>query len=123
MENKYKLVAAFETNKSSEIIVEKYGKRQHYDVRLFLEGDLTDILSVTYVLHESYYDPIRTSRNRSKKFEIDVTSYGDYMVIVKIALKNREVVISETLGNALRNHYLHNNDPVIERAIANIKAN
>jgi transcription initiation factor IIF auxiliary subunit len=77
-------------------IISKY---KHYRVRIFLEADddeaqrrFQEIVSVTYELHPTFPDRFQTSVDLSKKFEIQIWTWGWFRVKAKVQLKDSAVV-------------------------------
>jgi hypothetical protein len=101
--------------------VERNGIK-HYFLRLGVEDLPEDAYAVTYKLDESYYDPIRESRERADSFAEELTSYGDYVVQAKVRSKQGVEPIAENLSRALEIGHAGNRTPEIEAALEEIKA-
>ncbi len=81
---------------------------------VWIEGadqDLDQIKEVTYRLHWSFPDPLRTIRNRATKFKLDSKGWGIFEIPVKVVLHNGEIIklrpfriaASDPLAAVLRN--------------------
>jgi hypothetical protein len=102
--------------------VEKNGVK-HYVLRLGVEDSPDDAYAVTYKLDESYYDPIRESRERAANFVEELTSYGDYVVQAKVRSRQGVEPIAANLSSALEIGHSGNRTPEIQAALDEIKAN
>ena len=60
------------------------GGRVHYWVRLTVRDAPADVARVTYRLHETFSEPVRSTDDREAGFAIDLTSYGDFTVVVTL---------------------------------------
>jgi hypothetical protein len=67
---------------------------RHYDIRVttdsYYEGALERIDRVEYFLHEAYPEPIRLRRNREEKFLLKELANGEYVLLAKVYLKDRQ---------------------------------
>jgi hypothetical protein len=98
------------------------GDRTHYKIRLFVNDAPDDTYAVTYQLHESYYDPVRETRDRSNGFEEEITSYGDYTIQARLRTKKNVETLADSLGGALtRHHSPPSSNSAIENALRNIR--
>ena len=81
-----------------------------------------DTYAVTYLLHPTYYDPVRESRDRSEGFAEDLTSYGDFTVHAKIRSREGVMTVSAPLSTALETGYGAQLTPAIAAALDDIRA-
>ena len=95
------LVAEFITDDKGEPEFHPGSSYMHYKIRLKVKGAPKDAYAVTYGLHETYYEPVRESRDRSEDFPEDITSYGDYAVRATIRSKQGVQTIATDLSQAL----------------------
>jgi hypothetical protein len=95
--------ATFELDERGQPLLVQRDNLNHYRIRLQVEGAPEDTYAVTYVLHETYYAPVRESRDRAHEFAEELTSYGNYTVQAKIRTKNEcPLVVTSSLSEALR---------------------
>lgn len=67
------------------------GGREHYNLRIYLDGDdreLDKIEKVEYELHPSFPTPRQGSSDRDDNFAIEIWTWGTFDIKVKIQLKN-----------------------------------
>lgn len=66
----------------------------HYDIRVIVDsyyrGALDRIDCVEYILHRAYPNPIQYRRNREDKFLLKELANGEYVLMAKVFLKDRE---------------------------------
>ena len=95
----------------------------HYAIRLSIDEPPPDSYAVTYELDDSYYDPIRESRNQSGGFPEEITSYGDYPIVAKIRTRHATTTIKRSLAEALDES--HHGDPGedVKKALSDIRKN
>lgn len=93
----------------------------HYEIQLRVDDPPPDAYAVTYELHDSYYDPIRESRGKSRGFAEDITSYGDFVVQARVRAKARTIATAALLSEALRRGHAGAMSESIERAILEIE--
>jgi len=96
---------------------------KNYRIRLQIEGAPDDTYAVTYVLHETYYEPVRESRDYYTGFPEDLTSYGDYNVQAKIRTKSGILTVASLLSEALKAGHKGEMTPDIETALKDIGEN
>jgi hypothetical protein len=96
---------------------------KHYRIRLHVENVPDDTYAVTYLLHETYYEPVRESRDRNAQFAEDLTSYGDFTVQARVRSKEGVATIATPLSAALEAGHGANLPPEIMSAISDIRAN
>ena len=116
--------AEFETDAKGRLVAPKQsGGRKHYGIRFSVDGAPEDAFAVIYLLHETYYDPVREVRT-APEFAEGTTSYGDYIVRADINRSNGSTeVASAWLSDALKERYRDTSDPRIKQAIADIENN
>jgi hypothetical protein len=109
------LVAMFELDDKGRPKFEKRNGLKHYWIKLKVDGAPDDTYAVTYKLHESYYDPLRESRDRQNSFQHQLTSFGDYVVQAKIRAPQGIGSVAEPLKTALkRGHASNLSSPVVD---------
>lgn len=93
MENRYQLKAVL----SSEFRPVKYRIRgkEHYQVFLSIESkefdvNLEKVAFVEYELHNSFKEKFRISKERGNNFEIEIRTWGTFIVKTTVNLKNGE---------------------------------
>lgn len=72
---------------------QKYEGEQWWKWSLWIEGsdeDLDRIKSVTYTLHPTFPEPIRTVTDRASKFQLRCSGWGIFKIPVEVRLKNGE---------------------------------
>ena len=94
MNNKYELKAV----RDSQFRPVKYriGGKNHYQIIFSIKSNefdknLEKVLSVDYILHKSFKNRIRTSRDKENNFQVVIKTYGTFIVKVRVYLENREV--------------------------------
>jgi hypothetical protein len=111
------LIAKFELDESGQPARLRSGNTTHYKIRLGVESPPDDTYAVTYRLHDSYYDPIRESRDKGASFEEKLTSYGDYQVRADVRTLSRVESLAGNLSEALRKGHQGDSNPAIIHAI------
>jgi transcription initiation factor IIF auxiliary subunit len=74
---------------------QKYEGDQWWRWSLWIEGsdeDLDAIASVTYTLHPTFPDPIRTVTDRASKFQLRCSGWGIFLIPVEVRLKNGQTI-------------------------------
>jgi transcription initiation factor IIF auxiliary subunit len=83
-----------------QAIKDRYGKikywipnggREHYNVRIWIEGltsEIDSIEKVTYLLHPSFKNNYRTTGNRDDKFSITIWTWGYFPIEVTLFYKD-----------------------------------
>ncbi len=97
-------------------------KFNHYKVRLYLETQNPEVQSVTYRLDPTYYDPVRESTDVDGKFNVELTTYGDYPVTVDAQIGGEIVRKVVPLFKLLQEEYGASASPEIKSALEEIKA-
>lgn len=67
------------------------GNREHYNIRIWLGGpeeNLDQVEDVVYVLHPTFRNRTRRAKDRSKKFEISIWTWGMFVIETSIHFKN-----------------------------------
>jgi transcription initiation factor IIF auxiliary subunit len=74
---------------------QKYEGDQWWRWSLWIEGadeDLDQIESVTYTLHPTFPEPIRTVTDRASKFQLRCSGWGIFLIPVRVRLKNGKTI-------------------------------
>ena len=74
---------------------QKYERENWWRWSLWIEGaaeDLDQIQSVTYSLHPTFPEPIRTVTDRASKFQLRCSGWGIFRIPVKVRLKNGKTI-------------------------------
>ena len=74
---------------------QKYEGDQWWRWSLWIEGsaeDLDRIESVTYTLHPTFPEPIRTVRDRASKFQLRCSGWGIFRIPVRVRLQDGKMV-------------------------------
>lgn len=74
---------------------QKYEGDQWWKWSLWIEGpeeDLDEIQSVTYTLHPTFPEPIRTVTDRASKFQLRCSGWGIFLIPIEVRLKNAKAV-------------------------------
>jgi hypothetical protein len=101
--------------------IAQLGERlNHYQVRVFLETQNPDIERVTYKLDPTYYDPVRESVDRSRNYEVSLTTYGDYPVTVEVQVGSEIVRQTTPLLELLQETHRQSHSPRIQDALREI---
>ncbi len=96
---------------------------KNYRIRLYVVNTPADAYAVTYTLHETYYDPVRESRDRANEFPLEITSYGDFIVLALVRSKEGAMTVSALLSSALEAGYGPNLSAEIQEALRDIRSN
>ena len=80
---------------------EKYIGNDRWAWSVWLEGsseDLDNVEQVTYILHPTFHDPVRSVRDRSSCFRLETSGWGTFTLHAKIVHKDgRETVLDHDL--------------------------
>ncbi len=115
-----RLIARFETDERGAPSFLPGKNLRHYKIVLEVENPPPDAYAATFELDPTYYDPVRTiSPDHDGKFRLEMASYGDYPVTVKMRTKQGEVPLINTLSQALENAQ-QSGAPAITEAISYI---
>lgn len=74
---------------------QKYEGDNWWKWSLWIEGsneDLDRIDSVTYTLHPTFPEPIRTVTDRASKFQLRCSGWGVFLIPIKVRLKNSRTI-------------------------------
>jgi transcription initiation factor IIF auxiliary subunit len=74
---------------------QKYEGDNRWKWSLWIEGpdeDLDRIESVTYSLHPTFPEPIRTVTDRASKFQLRCSGWGIFRIPVEVRLKNGQTI-------------------------------
>lgn len=98
---------------------------KHYFIELRLHSPRAqEIDKVSYLLGETYYDPIRNSKDRDNDFCEEITSYGNYPIKVKVQIGSHLYVQESWLSELLEAGYAAGGaNEVIRQALRDIKGN
>jgi transcription initiation factor IIF auxiliary subunit len=66
------------------------------------DQELGSITSVTYTLHPTFRNPVRTVTNREQSFRLESEGWGVFTIYAKVDLENGE---TERLTHELELHY------------------
>lgn len=84
---------------------QKYEGDQWWKWSLWIEGsdeDLDQIASVTYRLHPTFPEPIRTVTDRASKFQLRCSGWGIFLIPVEVRMKNgRKIQLAHQLQFAV----------------------
>lgn len=116
-----KLVARFVLDEDGKPRIIEKDDRKHYWIDLHVADAPDDTYAVNYELDDSYYDPVRESREPNDGFVERLTSYGDYTVQAKLRTKNRVEVVATELSEALSRGHAGEVSPMIAKAIDDIR--
>jgi transcription initiation factor IIF auxiliary subunit len=67
------------------------GGREHYNVRIYISApaeELNSIEMVEYMLHPSFHNPRRTSKDRENGFAIEIWTWGMFETTVTIHFRD-----------------------------------
>lgn len=70
---------------------QKYEGDNWWKWSLWIEGsspDLDEIESVTYTLHPTFPEPVRTVTDRASKFQLRCSGWGVFLIPVHVRLKD-----------------------------------
>lgn len=97
-----------------------------YFIVLTLESPHAEkVQKVTYFLDAAtYWEPERVSKNRRNQFAEEITSYGDFLVRVEVAMEGARFAQKALLSDMLtEGHKLDGSNPAIQNAIVYIRSN
>lgn len=79
------------------------GELQYYRLRVYVDADepqvLNEIAEVTYYLHETFKEPVRTVSDRRTGFELQTIAWGEFNVAVLVQFKNGSTQILQRYLN------------------------
>ena len=97
--------------------------RKHYRINLKTKNAPQDTYAVTYLLDESYQDPVREVRDRDSHFQLQTTSFGDYKVSAQVRRPTGISVVTVGLADALLEKYGDSLEPAVQEALRDIREN
>lgn len=115
------LVAHFVLDQDGKPKMIKAGDTKHYWIQLGVAEAPDDAYAVTYRLHDSYYEPVRESREHEVGFRQELTSFGDYTVRADIRTRSRVEPLVTSLSEALERGHSGHRTPEIETALEEIR--
>lgn len=119
-----KIKAAFTLKKGEPVVAYEEGDTRHYSVKLSVEGAPDDTRSVTYRLHETFYDPIREVRRerqgKANDFEEEIETYGDFEILTTVRSSEGETRVRRGLTAALLETHGEDANEAIKKAIREI---
>ena len=78
-----------------------YAGSDRWEWSVWLDGpeeELDSIAHVTYVLHSTFHNPVRTIRDRSTNFRLDTSGWGTFIIHAKAKYKDgREEALQHEL--------------------------
>jgi transcription initiation factor IIF auxiliary subunit len=77
------------------IQTQKYEGNQWWNWSLWIQGsndDLDGIASVTYTLHPTFPEPIRTVTDRASRFQLRCAGWGVFTIPITVRLKNGKTI-------------------------------
>lgn len=73
-----------------------YAGDDYWDWSVWIESEdpkkLDKISSVTYQLHNTFYNPVRIIKDRKSKFRLDTSGWGTFTIYIVINLKDKSVI-------------------------------
>jgi transcription initiation factor IIF auxiliary subunit len=80
---------------------EKYLGNDRWEWSVWLDGtseDLDNVDHVTYILHPTFHEPVRSVKDRSDSFRLKTSGWGTFTLHAKVAHKNgQETVLNHVL--------------------------
>lgn len=117
------LTASFVLDANGKPKIQVSGRHKHYSIRLSVKNAPSDAYAVTYILHPTYYDPVREVRDKDSDFTEELTSYGDYEIQAKVRSSEYPLPLRRDLYDALAETYSKNLNPDILKALKDIQEN
>jgi hypothetical protein len=114
--------ATFTLDQEGRPVVVERGDLKHYQIKLRVENVPEDTYAVTYLLDESYYDPVREARDRDTGFAEDLMSYGDYTVQAKVRSREGVAAVAIPLSAALEAGHGKDSSAEIASALNDIRS-
>jgi hypothetical protein len=114
--------ATFQLDEKGQPVFVRQADLKHYRIRLHVENVPDDTYAVTYLLDESYHNPVREARDGEGGFSEDLTSYGDYTVQAKIRSREGILTVAAPLSAALEAGQAMDASPEIVSALQEIRA-
>ncbi len=96
-----------------------------YKINLILEppADAPKPQRVTFLLDETYYQPVRKANMQGGKFVEEITSYGDFGLTAKLQAGEYIAAQSAHLSELLKKSYGETSPNAIKEAIQRIEKN
>ena len=109
----------------AKLILDNEGKPEivgwrSYKIVLRVIGIPEDTFAVTYSFGETYYDPVRESRDKKSNFSVELASYGDFEIKAKVRAKSSSRLISRQLSNALQESHCSSDNYDIKEVLQKI---
>ena len=60
------------------------GGYEHFNIRVFVEGDIEDLQSVEYQLHPTFRNPDRVVEDPDRGFALDIWTWGEFDIRVTL---------------------------------------
>lgn len=119
------IVATFECDAEGRPLYEQDGDTRHYRIKLRIANPWGDVVSVTYRLDRSYWQPLRYKKNPKNGFEEAITSFGDYEVRADLERSTGKVTrLVASLSRALfQSHKQAKDQEGIRTALEDIREN
>ncbi len=130
MQRRPRLVARFQLDEKGEprFVVDNTGLK-HFEIALDVDDAPEEAVSVTYRLHETYWDPVREVFRGTKGSEgvagfcEEITSYGDFDVEVSVSGSlGVPTLIREPLSAALSRSHQDDPSQSVRRALSEIRS-
>lgn len=67
------------------------GGQEHFNVRLFVKGDVDKVEQVDYELHPTFREAHRVVEDPSNGFALDIWTWGEFTVPVTMRMKDGSV--------------------------------
>jgi len=94
---------------------------KHYKVTLFLETENAEVQRVIYKLDPTYNNPVRESSDASTRFQVVLTTYGDYRVTIDVQVGDEIVREVIPLSKLLSETHEESSNVGIQAALEEIK--
>ena len=76
---------------------------------------------VTFVLDDTYYQPVRKARKTDGEFTEEITSYGDFSLVTKFQAGDYQTAKTAQLSELLQKGHRGVSNPKIAEAIERIR--
>ncbi len=119
------LIAKFDTDSSGRPVANVEDGTTFYFITFSLHTQKSDdIRKVTYLLDSAtFWEPERVSQAKQQEFQERITSYGDFLVRVVVALPTGDVMQQALLSDMLEAGHPQTRDAAVQSAIDAIRAN
>lgn len=64
------------------------GGYEHFNIRVFVDGDIEDLQSVEYELHSTFRNPRRVVNNSDHGFALDIWTWGEFDIPVTLHFRD-----------------------------------